>query len=231
VFEIGNSLREARERQGRTFADLERTTQIRTRYLKALEEEQFSLLPASSYTRGFLRVYADELGLDGRLYVDEFNSRFSVSEPVRTSARRQERRVPVQQPRRIAVGAVIAALAIIAGGSVLFVFAFTSKPAKEQVANLTTPNGKTTTLQITAFRGDAFVDARAGDQGGKTLWSGTLIKGHHTPLMHAPTIWVRVSAAQNVRWAIAGGASVLSGDRMGPKTVLFSPGGHKFLSG
>jgi len=80
VFEIGNSLREARDRQGRSFPDLERKTQIRSRYLRALEEEDFDTIPALAYTRGFLRVYANELGLDGQLYVDEFNSRFAVSE-------------------------------------------------------------------------------------------------------------------------------------------------------
>ena len=49
--------------------------------------------------RGFLRVYADELGLDGQLYVDEFNSRFSLLEEGNAEARRRERRVPVQAKR------------------------------------------------------------------------------------------------------------------------------------
>jgi cytoskeletal protein RodZ len=76
VFEIGNSLREARLRQGLEFPEIEQATKIRGKYLRALEEEQFEVLPAQTYVKGFLRSYADYLGLDGQLYVDEFNSRY-----------------------------------------------------------------------------------------------------------------------------------------------------------
>jgi len=76
MFEIGNSLREARVRRGVDYAQAELATKIRGKYLRALEEEQFSLLPAQTYIKGFLRTYAEYLGLDGQLYVDEFNSRF-----------------------------------------------------------------------------------------------------------------------------------------------------------
>ena len=57
-------------------AQAEQTTKIRGKYLRALEEEQFDVLPSETYVKGFLRTYADYLGLDGQLYVDEFNSRF-----------------------------------------------------------------------------------------------------------------------------------------------------------
>ena len=76
MFEIGNSLREARLRQGLDFPEIEQATKIRGKYLRALEEEQFEVLPAQTYVKGFLRSYADYLGLDGQLYVDEFNSRY-----------------------------------------------------------------------------------------------------------------------------------------------------------
>src|SRR5205814_10175686 len=76
VFEIGNSLREARMRRGVDFAPAELATKIRGKYLRALEDEQFELLPAETYVKGFLRNYAEYIGLDGQLYVDEFNSRF-----------------------------------------------------------------------------------------------------------------------------------------------------------
>ena len=76
MFEIGNSLREARLRQNLDFAAAEQATKIRGKYLRALEDEQFELLPAETYVRGFLRTYAEFLGLDGQLYVDEYNSRF-----------------------------------------------------------------------------------------------------------------------------------------------------------
>jgi transcriptional regulator with XRE-family HTH domain len=64
LFEIGSSLREARERRGLELNEIERATRIRSRYLRALEEEQFGQLPGRAYAKGFLRTYADYLGLD-----------------------------------------------------------------------------------------------------------------------------------------------------------------------
>jgi cytoskeleton protein RodZ len=80
VFEIGSSLREARIRQELDFPALEQATKIRAKYLRALEDERFELLPAHTYVKGFLRSYADYLGLDGELYVDEYNSRYVTGE-------------------------------------------------------------------------------------------------------------------------------------------------------
>ena len=75
MFEIGSSLREARERQGLDLATVERETKIRGKYIRALEDEQFELLPAQTYVKGFLRTYAESLGLDGRLLVEEYKLR------------------------------------------------------------------------------------------------------------------------------------------------------------
>ncbi len=76
MFEIGSTLRQARERRRLSFDQVEAETKIRTRYLRALEEEQFDILPGPTYVKGFLRTYAEYLNLDGQLFVDEFNSRY-----------------------------------------------------------------------------------------------------------------------------------------------------------
>src|SRR6184192_2955204 len=95
MFEIGSSLREARLRRGLDFPEIEQSTKIRGKYLRALEDEQFDLLPAQTYVKGFLRSYAEFLGLDGQLYVDEYNSRNVVDSfddmPQRRPQRRHER--------------------------------------------------------------------------------------------------------------------------------------------
>ena len=87
MFEIGNSLREARLRQGYELPRVEADTKIRAKYLRALEEERFEVLPGETYVKGFLRTYAEYLGLDGQLYVDEFNSRFTREEEPLTPPR------------------------------------------------------------------------------------------------------------------------------------------------
>jgi hypothetical protein len=77
MFAIGDSLREARTRRGLSSADVQKGIRIRERYLTALEEEHWELLPGEAYTKGFLRTYAEFLGLDGNLYIDEYNARIA----------------------------------------------------------------------------------------------------------------------------------------------------------
>jgi cytoskeleton protein RodZ len=81
MFEIGNTLREARLRRGLDILDCEAETKIRAKYLRAMEEEQFDLMPSPTYVRGFLKSYAEFLDLDGRLVLDEYESRFGEYDP------------------------------------------------------------------------------------------------------------------------------------------------------
>ena len=76
MFEIGPALRQARDRRRLGLDQAEAETKVRARYLRALEEEDFDLLPGPTYVKGFLRTYADYLGLDGRLFVEEYTCRF-----------------------------------------------------------------------------------------------------------------------------------------------------------
>lgn len=62
--ELGSWLVRAREARGLTLEDAERDTRISRRYLQALEAEQFEVIPAPVYARGFLRSYSQYLGLD-----------------------------------------------------------------------------------------------------------------------------------------------------------------------
>jgi cytoskeleton protein RodZ len=78
MFEIGNTLREARLRRGLDVLECEAETKIRAKYLRAMEEEKFDLMPSPTYVRGFLRAYAEFLDLDGQLVLDEYESRFET---------------------------------------------------------------------------------------------------------------------------------------------------------
>ncbi|MCY3647122.1 MAG: helix-turn-helix domain-containing protein [Chloroflexi bacterium] len=61
---IGERLIEAREQRGLSLEDAERDTRISRRYLQALEDERFDIIPAPVYARGFLRSYSQYLGVE-----------------------------------------------------------------------------------------------------------------------------------------------------------------------
>src|SRR5207244_11216619 len=70
VWTLGETLRQARLDKGVSLADAARDTRIRRAYLEALEAEDAASLPPAVYTRGFLRTYAEYLGLNAQALVD-----------------------------------------------------------------------------------------------------------------------------------------------------------------
>lgn len=74
--QIGARLREARIRAKIDINQVEAQTKIRAKYLRAIENEEWDLLPGDVYTRSFLRTYADYLGLDSRELLDDFRRRY-----------------------------------------------------------------------------------------------------------------------------------------------------------
>ncbi len=73
--EIGPTLREARMRARIDITEVEAATKIRAKYLRALENEEWDLLPGPTFVTAFLRTYAEYLGLDARLLVEEYRGR------------------------------------------------------------------------------------------------------------------------------------------------------------
>jgi cytoskeleton protein RodZ len=69
---IGATLREARNRRKADLSEVEAAIKIRVRYLRAMENEEWDVLPGGAYTRGFIRTYAAYLGLDGERLADEY---------------------------------------------------------------------------------------------------------------------------------------------------------------
>ena len=70
--EIGAILRETRMRARVDVSEIEAQTKIRAKYLRALENEEWDLLPGPTFVRSFLRTYAQALGLDDKALVDEY---------------------------------------------------------------------------------------------------------------------------------------------------------------
>src|SRR5205807_4709960 len=95
--DIGSTLREARMRERIDISEVEARTKIRAKYLRAIENEEWDLLPGPVYAKGFLRTYGDFLGLDSRMLIDEFKRRYERPSdheirPSTTIARERERR-------------------------------------------------------------------------------------------------------------------------------------------
>ena len=188
MFDIGSSLREARSRQGLDFPELEQLTKIRPKYLRALEDEQFEILPAPTYVRGFLRSYAEALGLDGQPFVDEYNSRFAaVGEddvPVRVRrAPQPRRRERTPRESRIAVLAVLGIIVVMA--LVIAAWKF-GGPENEGVHGLQqgqNPPAQPASTQgrarlvVRASGGSSWMEVREGSTSGRLLYTGTLEKG------------------------------------------------------
>jgi cytoskeleton protein RodZ len=70
--EIGETLRDARMRARIDVSEIEAKTKIRAKYLRALENEEWGLLPGPTFVKSFLRTYAQALGLDGKALVEEY---------------------------------------------------------------------------------------------------------------------------------------------------------------
>jgi cytoskeleton protein RodZ len=212
VFEIGSSLRAAREHQGLELSAVERETRIRTKYLQALEDERFALLPGTAYVKGFLRTYADFLGLDGMRFVEEYNERFAPAEPLEAPPP-----VRVRRPRQIFGARLVAIPVAVAVG--LFVWRLTSGGAHHHAAFVpTVPHVRVSTatptppaprrpaaarIALVAARGPSWLLVRLGSESGRVLYEDMLEQGR-TVRFTARRLWIRIGAPWNVDASLNG---------------------------
>ena len=78
---VGEILRAEREKKGVTIKDVESATNIRALYLSAIEDNQFSVAPGEVYLKGFIRNYANYLGLDGQEMVNLYRQQINPPPP------------------------------------------------------------------------------------------------------------------------------------------------------
>jgi cytoskeleton protein RodZ len=78
---FGERLRREREMRGVSLEEIAERTKIGTRLLKALEDEQFELLPGGIFNKGFVRAYANYLGMDEEQAVAEYLQAAGQAEP------------------------------------------------------------------------------------------------------------------------------------------------------
>ena len=97
--DIGETLRDARMRARIDVSEIEAKTKIRAKYLRALENEEWSLLPGPTFVKSFLRTYAQALGLDGKALVEQYRMGHehpsdALLEPIVPASQRTRQRSP-----------------------------------------------------------------------------------------------------------------------------------------
>jgi len=207
VFEIGSSLRAARQRQKLELAEVERATRIRAKYLQALEDERFDVLPGAAYAKGFLRTYADYLGLDAQRFVDEYNLRFAPTEEPQAPPP-----VRIRRPRRLlGTRLVVLPLALAVG---LFIWRVTSgghqqpppspPPTHVRVSTAVSPTPRAKTnrprtarIALAAARGSCWLSVRVGSESGTVVYERTLEAGE-TARFAGARLWIRFGAPWNL---------------------------------
>jgi cytoskeleton protein RodZ len=240
VFEIGSSLRAAREQRGLELADVERATRIRSRYLRALEEERFDLIPGLVYAKGFLRTYADHLGLDGGRFVDELVSRLPREEDeAPLPAPRPIQRRGVRMPAHLA--AIVASIVLVAAG-VVWLLGTTGGSTHRTRRQTTTasrpspvaarprprpppaPVPRRAALVLSASNGRCWIEAHAGSQTGPLLYMNTLEQGRSLTLKRT-RLWIRLGAPEAVVATLNGKPVPLPLSPSTPGNLVVTPNG------
>jgi cytoskeleton protein RodZ len=216
VLEIGSSLREVRIRRGVELAQVEAETHIRTRYLKALEDDRFDLLPGDAYVRAFLRTYADYLELDADLFVDEYKARFAPpEEPLPQLVPRRR----IDSHRLPALGTVGALLAVALVATLAWRVDADGEPtepaskgrlaprkpppAPARAAGRAPREARRATLVLTAADGPCWLTVHLDSQTGRSLHEGTLEQGQSLRFA-AKRLWIRLGAPSSLEASLNG---------------------------
>jgi len=192
---VGELLRDERGKKGLSLKDIENAISIRTLYINAIEEGNYNLVPGEVYLKGFIRNYANYLGLNGQEMVDLYRSfqqpiplvplTVAAPEEVTASARKAER--PTKTETKSNKGLIISLVAVCVIGSAWWLLssptpttdpqtstqntpAAPSQPLPTQSVVPTTP-AQTTPVAITAKFTEQCWTSIAAD--GKIIYEGT----------------------------------------------------------
>jgi cytoskeleton protein RodZ len=231
--------------------EVEVRTKIRAKYLRAMENEEWDMLPGPVYVKSFLRTYSDYLGLDTRMLIDDYRRRFErpsdqEPRPIATLGRERERDRPPRGPLLpswAVVGLVLVAIVVV-----LFVVGNLNSPSTNTPpttgAGVTTPKGKrhpkttrtttttvpaapkTVTLHITPT---APVYICMANQTGKVLIPGrTFTVGQTVPVFTAGKLLLTLGNSSATLKAGFGAIPVAPSSK--PINLLIGPTSSRFLA-
>ena len=222
MFEIGNTLREARVRRNLTLQQVEEDTKIRVRYVQAMENEDFDVMPGATYVRGFLRTYSEYLALDPEVIVGEYRSRGiktgEIQEPFggvsMLGAPRGHR------GRNTVVFVAVICLLVLGVIWILGRGTETRSPTKPGALGIVSPSASPSPsasakpqktdapvvkgeLRVTVPEGQSWLEVRRDGSTGTVLFSGTVNKGK-TRVFVGDVLWLRLGNPSAVRLRVEG---------------------------
>ena len=199
------------------------------------------MLPGEAYAKGFLRTYAEFLGLDGDLYIDEYNARLRgrEEEPLVPEVYASRRR-PSSTALRTLAGTLVLATAVAGlaawrlGGSSTSHLAQSPSPGAPAAAAAPAPTVKTTPAAknatapvvapafavIRAARGDCWLSVHAGGPHGALLFEGILSQGKTKRFSLKQVVWMRMGRPNVLDVRVRGRA--VSGLPNGPANIRLS---------
>lgn len=219
---IGESLRQARLDRRLSLEQAAAALNLRARYLGDLEAERFERLPSPFYARGFLREYAELLGLDADLLLALYHGKHSdLARPEIVA------RPTAPRPRRGLVPGRRAAAAIAIAIAALTVWAFGQTPERGRLGTLAqrpaatpSPAGAKRPVRqpvatppavavLRAARGDCWLSVRVGSRTGAVLFEGMLDRGKAYRIGLRRPLWIRLGAPWNVDLRVRGKPAAL----------------------
>lgn len=240
---MGTTLREARVRRSLTLQQVEEDTKIRVKYLQAMENEDFDLMPGPTYAKAFLRTYSTYLGLDANVMLQEYSSRGAQRdhEPFGGSSMLGAPRS--HRGRNTIVFIAVICLLVLA---VMYVLGLGGNNGGSNVpitqpsalgitspspGTSSTPSVKpsppvkpvTNVVRVTATTGDCWMEVRATSSAGQVLYTGTVTSGNKR-VFRGKKLWFKLGNPGAVGMRV-GSKQVKLQSQTGPWPVLVLPHG------
>ena len=221
MFEIGSTLRETRVRRKTTLQQAEDDTKIRVKYIQAMENDDFDLMPSPAYVKGFLRTYSEYLGLDPDVMLDEYRSRFEPNEEHEPFGGNSALGRPHAHRRRNTLTFIAVVCLLILG--LLYVlgrYNSSGKPTTPPPVTVVTPPPKSSSptphrtatqtpagrfaVRIVADQGTCWVQVRRTGIAGPVIYEATMTPGTSRIFHTRQPIYLRLGVPAYVSIAVAG---------------------------
>ncbi len=218
MFEIGSTLRETRVRRKTTLQQAEDDTKIRVKYIQAMENDDFDLMPSAAYVKGFLRTYSLYLGLDADVILEEYRSRFEPNEEHEPFGGNSALGRPHAHRRRNTLTFIAVVCLLILG--LLYVLGRYDSPNKStppppvtvtshspaaspSSTHSTTPSARFS-VRVAADNGSCWIQVRKTGIAGQIIYQTTMAQGQTHTFLTSGALYVRLGVPAYVSIKVKG---------------------------